>query len=160
MCVGQVDVPLNDLGRQQATEAARSPKLKHASGIACSPLMRARETGEIISRQTGLQISFIDDLQECCLGELEGQIEEDLSMFDPWLLGETPTGAESWAAFSNRVLRGIEAAFQRFERPLIVSHSGVLWAFTTSMDIACEEELPNGEIIQIDFSSSVIAEIR
>ncbi|MEO0697955.1 MAG: histidine phosphatase family protein [Pseudomonadota bacterium] len=160
LCVGQVNVPLNDLGRQQATAAARSPMLKHASGIACSPLMRARETGEIISRQTGLQIIFIDDLQECCLGELEGQVEEDLSMFDPWLSGETPTGAESWAAFSNRVLSGIYAAFQRFEQPLIVSHSGVLWAFTTSIGKTCEEEQPNGEIIQIEFSSNVIADVR
>lgn len=158
LCVGQVDVPLNDLGRQQATQAARSPMLKHASGIACSPLMRARETGEMISRETGLTISFIDDLQECCLGELEGQVEEDLTMFDPWLSGDTPIGAESWAAFSNRVLRGIDAAFQRFERPVIVSHSGVLWAFTSSIGHDCEEELPNGEIIQIEFSSSVIAD--
>lgn len=160
LCVGQVDVLLNDLGRQQATEAARSPMLKHASGIACSPLMRARETGEIISRETGLAISFFDDLQECCLGELEGRVEEDLSMFDPWLAGETPIGAESWIAFSNRVLRGINAAFKCFERPLIVSHSGVLWSFTKSIGQGNDEELPNGEIVQIAFSSSVIADIR
>jgi len=153
-------VPLNGFGRQQADATARSPMLKNASGIACSPLVRARETGEIIARQTGPQITFIDDLKECCLDELEGQVEDDLTMFDPWLSDETPTGAGSWAAFSNRVLSGINAAFERFELPLIVSHSGVLWAFTTSVGNTCKEDLPNGEIIHIEFSPRAIADVH
>lgn len=160
LCVGQVDVPLNEVGRQQADAAARSAKLQQVSGIACSPLLRAKETGEAIARNTGLAISFVDDLKECCLGELEGQVENDLSIFDPWLSGQTPKGAESWAAFCKRVERGIAAAFQRFERPLIVSHSGVLWAFTTSLGKALPEELPNGEFIKIDFSSSIFADLH
>lgn len=160
LCVGRVDIPLNEVGRQQASAAAGSAMLEQVSGIACSPLSRARETGETISRQTGLPISFVDDLQECCLGELEGQVEDDLSMFDPWRSGQTPSGAESWAAFSNRVLHGIDAAFRRFERPLVVSHSGVLWAFTTLIGQEFENELPSGEMIQIEFSSRVITDIR
>jgi 2,3-bisphosphoglycerate-dependent phosphoglycerate mutase len=159
LCVGQVDIPLNDLGRQQASVAARSPNLKCVSGIACSPLLRAKETGTTISRLTGLPISFIDDLQECSLGELEGQ-EEHLSILNSWISGQTPIGAETWAAFSNRVLRGIASAFRCFERPLVVSHSGVMWSFSVSIGKEFEDELPHGEVSQIEFSSRVIADIR
>lgn len=160
LCVGQVDIPLNEVGRQQANAAARSAKLKHVSGIVCSPLLRAKETGETIARQTGLAIAFVDDLKECCLGELEGQVEEDLSMFDPWLSGQTPNGAESWTAFSKRVLKGIDTAFRHFERPLVVSHSGVLWAFTTSIGQVFTEELPTGEILESEVSSNVFFDVQ
>jgi probable phosphoglycerate mutase len=154
LCIGQVDVPLNETGRHQATAAAKSAMLECVSGIVCSPLARAKETGKIVSNLTGLPLTLVDELKECRLGVWEGQVEESLSMFDPWLAGETPDGAESWSAFCDRVVYGIELAFRSFERPLVVSHSGVLWALKTVAGRSLANEPPNGGLVEIELFHS------
>lgn len=149
LCVGQVDVPLNDQGRAQAMVAARSHLLTDVTGIAYSPLVRAVETAEIVARHTGLPVVLIDNLKECHLGRLEGQIEDDPSIFDPWLAGETLNGEEPIEDFRARVWHGLDAALSAFERPLVVSHSGVFWAICSRLGLPKGPEPQNGELVEI-----------
>lgn len=155
LCVGQVDIPLNDLGWKQASEAARSPLLTKVTGIVSSPLLRARQTAEIVGHVVGMEITFLDDLKECALGELEGLPEHDEAMLAPWLAGATPVGAESWVDFSERVQRAFRHCVEICDRPLIVAHSGVLWAALNNLGLERGEEIANGTITRLpsDFKS-------
>jgi broad specificity phosphatase PhoE len=150
LCVGQIDVPLNETGRLQADASTKSKLLDGVTGIMCSPLLRARETAEIVVEKIGLPVTFNDDLKECNLGVLEGQVETGLSMFDQWVAGDTPSGAEPWVEFCDRVDRGIDVALATYQRPLIISHAGVLWALSVARGLSFTDEPPNGVMIQIE----------
>lgn len=69
---GRTDVPLNGEGRKMA-EAARE-EYKQVSIDLCyaSPLLRARETAEIVLKGRGIPILFDDRLKEMAFGMYEG----------------------------------------------------------------------------------------
>lgn len=48
---GQTNIPLNDKGRKQAQQAKEKLQNIPIDLIICSPLMRARETAEIIEKK-------------------------------------------------------------------------------------------------------------
>ena len=53
---GSSDIPLNDVGRQQAHEAAGILRDGGWEAIVSSPLVRARETAEIIAGELGIEL--------------------------------------------------------------------------------------------------------
>ena len=56
--------PLTELGRQQATEAARSFEGRSFAAVLTSPARRAVETAEIVSRDLGVGFGVDDRLAE------------------------------------------------------------------------------------------------
>ncbi|HMD57374.1 MAG TPA: histidine phosphatase family protein [Solirubrobacteraceae bacterium] len=52
---GQQAIPLDDTGREQAAELAQRAKPYGFSALWCSPLLRARETADIVAAAIGLQ---------------------------------------------------------------------------------------------------------
>jgi len=87
---GQRDIPLNDVGRDQARENGR--KLAALIGDSAddfvyisSPLARTRETMELVREQLGLSVeNFKTDprLKEINYGELEGTTQPELKVKD------------------------------------------------------------------------------
>ena len=69
---GHTDVPLNEEGRQMAEEAAVRYKEVSIDTCYCSPLIRAKETAEIVLRDRNIPIWFDDRLVEMGFGESEG----------------------------------------------------------------------------------------
>lgn len=71
---GRTDIPLNDFGRDQAKEAAQQLADGPAfDAIVTSPLLRARETAEIIADRLGIDtVSEAPGLIERSFGEAEG----------------------------------------------------------------------------------------
>ncbi|WP_308291533.1 histidine phosphatase family protein [Microbacterium sp. G2-8] len=70
---GHSDIPLNDTGRAQAQGAAEALRGGDYARIVASPLLRARETAEIIGRAIGLTApALYDGLKERGYGEAEG----------------------------------------------------------------------------------------
>src|ERR1700747_2916865 len=68
------DVPLTDLGREQARAvAARIARRFAPSCVISSPFRRARQTSEIIAGELGLPIEVVHDLHERNLGVLKGE---------------------------------------------------------------------------------------
>lgn len=67
---GRTDSPLTDKGRAQA--AALAPKIPKVDRVLCSPLSRARETAEILTKGTGLEIQIEPRLIEQNFGSFEG----------------------------------------------------------------------------------------
>src|SRR5262245_43535713 len=136
---GQRDIPLNATGRVQAARNGRALALALGSSAGAldyvaSPLVRARETMEIMRREIGLPArSYRTDhrLREIAYGDWEGELWGELPFKDPqgfaareadkW--GWQPRGGESYAALSARVAAWLGEA----DRSVVVAaHGGVM----------------------------------
>ena len=69
---GRTDIPLNDEGRRMAQDAAKEYADVHFDICYCSPLIRAKETAEILLKDRDVPIVFDDRLKEMCFGIYEG----------------------------------------------------------------------------------------
>ena len=78
---GRTDIPLNDEGRQMAEAARKEYRDVHFDICFCSPLIRARETAEILLRDRTIPILPDDRLMEMSFGCFEG-IENSFSIPD------------------------------------------------------------------------------
>ncbi len=141
------EVPLTELGRQQAREAAQRIAKRFApERIISSPYRRARQTSDIIASELGLPIEVVHDLHERDLGVLKGEsydLLRDLagqdSGYDPkrgWLW--RPEGGESYEDVRRRVSVAIDEIRWRYpdQELVVVSHGGVMlsmWAHLTGV---------------------------
>lgn len=84
---GQIDIPLNDNGRQQATYCADFLKAAQIDRAVSSSMSRPKETAEIILKpHIGVPLSTMDGLREIGHGLWEGQLEPDIDQAYPGLL--------------------------------------------------------------------------
>ena len=68
--------PLTELGRQQAAQLAQSLAAVPIAKIYASPLLRARQTAEIVSAALNLPVEIADALREPDCGMAEGRSDE------------------------------------------------------------------------------------
>jgi broad specificity phosphatase PhoE len=137
---GQTDVPLDEIGRQQAREAAARLASLQPTRIVTSDLSRARETAEELGRLTGLTVEPDVRLRERSFGVREG-----LTMVEAW--EQFPDHMARWAAGDEAGIPGSESsvvAGERFTEALneylqslgpddtlvVVAHGGVTRAGT------------------------------
>ena len=91
---GNVDIPLNDVGRAQARTAAGLLRTRGIRSIVASPLSRAHDTALIAAELIGQPVEVQDDLREVEFGVQEGQPMAD--WFDDWVAGHTtPEGPDA-----------------------------------------------------------------
>ena len=69
---GRTDIPLNEEGRRMAEKAREEYRDVPLDICYSSPLVRARETAEIVLRGRGIPILTDDRLREMSFGEYEG----------------------------------------------------------------------------------------
>jgi len=69
---GSKDIPLNDQGREEARLAGEWLKNETIHAAYCSPLSRARDTGEAIAQHHGLPVVDLPGLTDICYGDWEG----------------------------------------------------------------------------------------
>jgi len=106
---GRTDVPLNQVGLQQAERAAQTLRATPIATIQSSPLIRARHTAEIVAAALRLPVAFDDDLAEVEFGEQEGQPMGE--WYDDWIAGTyAPAGAETFQALLDRTVRAVNRA--------------------------------------------------
>jgi broad specificity phosphatase PhoE len=135
---GQIDIPLNNTGRGQASRNGRvlAEMLGERAALLdylASPLMRARETMEIIRRELGLPPAGYrtdDRLRELHYGYWEGQLWQELPVTDPdgyaarkadpW--NWQPAGGESYRMLSQRIALWLA---ETANDAVVVSHGGV-----------------------------------
>lgn len=122
---GRTDVPLNDVGRDQARATARRLAGDRFDAVVASPLSRAAETAQIIAEGLGLgPVELVDDLVERNYGEAEGMTGEDIDK--RW--GGKLEAQESREEIIARVKPALLALADRHpgQRVLVVSHGGVI----------------------------------
>ncbi|MCA9856305.1 MAG: histidine phosphatase family protein, partial [Dehalococcoidia bacterium] len=69
---GWTDLPLTDIGEQQAQMVARRFKGASIAAVYSSPLYRARETARPIADVLALPLVEVDDLRERYYGQAQG----------------------------------------------------------------------------------------
>lgn len=134
---GRSDIPLAPESVEATRVAARS--IKHIDAAYCSPLMRARETAEILTEGTGVKPVPDERLTERDFGEYEGRTYDELGLPDHTKLFyalSCAKGAESSESVFGRVRSFLEFLAKEHdgETVLVVSHgvciSYLLYAIT------------------------------
>ncbi len=104
---GSTDIPLNDVGREQAAVSAARFDREHWDSVVTSPLSRASETGAIIAAGLGIRVAGVyADLAERDYGQAEGLTDDDASA--RWADGAYP-GLEDRELVADRGLRAIDS---------------------------------------------------
>jgi len=130
---GQSDYVLTEKGRTQAQALAKRWKSESVKFdlIISSPLLRAKETAEIIASALDAKVELDTALMERNIGEMEGLTMEEVRKIPqpPYVTPYDPIGGAGegdWALF----LRAGQALHDLLRRPpgsyLIVSHGGLL----------------------------------
>jgi len=149
---GSQDIPLNDLGREQAAHAgeilvdlfARDERRASSLAFVASPLERARHTMELVHGELQLPpdgFALDDRLREIGYGHWEGstlqqQQESHPEIFatrqiDKW--GVPPPGGESYASVTLRMRDWCESLKTD---TVAVAHGGTARALMVALDVA------------------------
>ncbi|HTP72719.1 MAG TPA: histidine phosphatase family protein [Burkholderiaceae bacterium] len=132
---GQIDVPLNAVGRSQAARLAQRLAEESFDAVVASDLQRARTTADLAA--AGHAITSEPLWREQAFGVLEGLdaptiIERHPQLWAHWLRHDAdyalPGGGESVRAFHQRVLHAVrQLALQyRGARVVVFTHGGAL----------------------------------
>ena len=134
---GQTDIPLNEEGRKMAEAAAVEYKDVHFDVAFCSPLIRAKETAEILLKGRDIPIVFDERLKEMAFGEYEGlensfQIPDcpvNKFFFEPENYTLKPEGGESLDELFERtgafIEECVEPELAKGRDVLIVGHGAM-----------------------------------
>jgi alpha-ribazole phosphatase len=139
-CIGQTDVPLSAIGREQCARLSHAWRPPEQSTIWCSDLTRAHDTALLLAAHWSLpsQTFRVDArLRECSFGAWDGRTWDEIQATDPHRLDAwmqewgtaLPPGGESLPLFSARVLVALEdVAASEGSNHVIVAHAGVIRA--------------------------------
>ncbi|MGF7119941.1 MULTISPECIES: histidine phosphatase family protein [unclassified Rhodococcus (in: high G+C Gram-positive bacteria)] len=143
---GSSNVPLDDVGRQQARSAARVLGADGWGAILASPLRRAAETAAIIGLELGLGRAETSELLvERTYGLAEGLTREQA--LRAWPDGVFP-GQESTESLTARGLSALDAIArtQRGEPVIVVAHGALIRATLTALMPAPAPRILNGSV--------------
>jgi probable phosphoglycerate mutase len=164
---GHTDIPLNDVGRAQATLLAARLQGAGIRAVGSSDLSRARQTAEIAARALGLEPTHIDHaFRERAYGIFEGLTREqcierypsEWGRFEDDPLGPPP-GVEPLAHVGVRMLAGLKRAAETMALPaLVVSHGRAIRSLVTAATGAETDPLPNGAIYRFVLENGVPVE--
>jgi broad specificity phosphatase PhoE len=158
---GQGAVPLDATGRAQAAELAERAAPYEFAALWCSPLLRARETADVVARRVGLSPREDARLMETDSGDWTDRSFAEVQAEAPAEFERFRTGDPTFAfpggeSFAQQGVR-VAAAFydiKRAEAPaLIVCHGGViriaLFQRTKDRELL-GESVPNATIVPLD----------
>lgn len=158
---GQQNIPLNATGRFQAERAGRVltrlvPQPETLDYLV-SPMLRTRETAEIMLRSIGIDPDICREeprLKELTFGRWEGMTWKEVRAVDPGLAAQRetdkwglvpPGGGESYAMLAERV----GPIFRALERDTVmISHGGVARAVLAVMGCVSKNDAPGMDIWQ------------
>jgi len=163
---GHTDIPLNDIGIEQAKVIAGRLKNEKIDLILTSDLIRARKTAEIIGEAIGAEIVVDKDLRERFQGDLEGKTDEEIAKYhfeNPLALyDKSVAGGESYKDLEERVW----GAFSRHGKEhghkniLLISHGGALRTLIRRIrnlsveEVIARDSVKNTEVVSIDLGKN------
>ena len=162
---GQIDIALNQKGREQADQTAKQLKERPIEAIYSSDLQRASQTANILAKAKGLNVQMDARLREIHQGEWQGLLVSEIEARhaalyeqrskDPYAFA--PPGGESTSQVRERVIDFLREIKDRHmgETVAIVSHGFVLAVMQAIYQTEPTTNLfslvpQNGEIITLD----------
>ncbi|MCA0989312.1 histidine phosphatase family protein [Guptibacillus algicola] len=108
---GRTDIGLSNLGRKQATDAGNFLRNVRFDAAYASPLIRARDTAELMLGDQDLPVQCDERIFEGDFGEWEGRAKKDF-------IAEDPDSWHSWMAnpWETRAGKTGETAKEMYER--------------------------------------------
>ncbi len=165
---GQLDVPLNAMGLEQARRVGAHLAQEPAHHLVSSDLLRTRQTAAPISELRGepgsLEAVLNAGLREQSFGKLEGMSVPEIqaNLPDVWTrwtefdADYTVDGGETARQFHARVMQAMAALAQQYREKtlVVVTHGGVLdmiyrSAQGQSLDGPRVADIPNGGINRV-----------
>jgi len=136
----KLDLPLTEFGRKQVIEIAEPLKKIGFTRLYSSPLLRARQTAEIIGKKCGLKPFVIESLREIDVGILDGKCIEELNrrkVYDKviakWDKGQNDAGfqdGETLDVVKDRIKDFLKSLDDKNnKRILVVGHGLLFMAF-------------------------------
>lgn len=126
---GIADIELNNEGKEQAKKTAELLKDKNIDLIISSPLIRTRQTAEIINEERNIEILFDDRIKERDYGEFEGLTKDIFGFHDFWIYSKNLRyeKAENIQDFFKRIYGFLDEIKEKYKDKtvLIVIHGGV-----------------------------------
>ncbi len=164
---GRSDIPLNEEGRKMAAEAAELYKEIPFDICYVSPLLRARQTAELVLEGRSVPVRTDDRLMEMCFGICEGTEKvlehPDCPVYpfftDPANYTEPPEGAESFAQLFARtgsfLKEQVYPRLEKGENVLIIGHGAMNCSIVCQyLDLSIEHfwdiGIPNCKLINLD----------
>jgi broad specificity phosphatase PhoE len=145
---GRLDMPLNATGVAQAEQLVLSLP-GGINALVVSPMLRARQTAEPVTRALGLVPRLDADFRERDFGIFEGLTDDDAVRQYPELAArnvayrwdEAPPGAEPTRAVVERVARGLQRLREAHDGQtvLLVSHGFVVRCLRHLIDGVSDE---------------------
>jgi len=138
--------PLTPLGRKQAQRAAEGLKERDVDMITASPILRARQTAEIVADALDIKkIHFDRRLREIEVGILEGKTVEEYNRYFSSArerLTRKPPQGESLSDVRRRSLALLEELEKKYRGKtiLFISHSDPLWMVSAAAAGLSNEE--------------------
>ena len=133
---GQLDIPLNTVGRWQASRVAQALAQESIQAIYASDLLRAWETAGAIAEATGLPLQAHEGLRERGFGDFQGKTFAEIEALWPeqsrqWRARHpewAPPGGESLTALRARIVETASelAARHLGQQIVLVAHGGVM----------------------------------
>jgi probable phosphoglycerate mutase len=158
---GQLPVPLDDTGRAQAADLAERAAAHGFAALWTSPLLRARETADVVARLLGLQPredprlmgTDAGDWTNRSFAEIQAEAPEQFAAFVAGDPSFAFPGGESFAEQEERVSAAL-ADIELGELPaLVVCHGMVIraaFAVRTGRPISRTERVPNAGLVPLD----------
>lgn len=149
---GRCDKLLNDTGISQAYETKDNLANTDIDLIICSPLLRAKQTAEIINKDRNLPIIYDNRIIERDFGEFEGMSTNDFDFHSYWnyYKNEKYQQAENIQEFFERIYEFLKDIIEKYrdKNVLLVTHGGV------SIPVACffNGSIPKGSLIEAGLS--------
>jgi broad specificity phosphatase PhoE len=167
---GQLPVPLDAIGRVQAAELAELAATHELATLWCSPLLRARETADIVAGRIGLEPREDPRLMETDAGDWTDRSFADVQAETPdafaAFVGGKPDfafpGGESFAQQGVRVAAALADIEQGTLPALVVCHGGVIRIALfqrAGRDVAMDQRVPNGALVPLDQAATGHADL-
>ena len=129
--MGRCDEPLNDNGKSQALETKNKLLDVGIDLIICSPLLRTKQTAEIINGNRNIPVIYDDRIIERDFGEFEGMQVDNFDFHGYWnyYKNEQYQKAENIQVFFKRVYCFLENIVINYsdKNIFIVAHVGVIF---------------------------------
>lgn len=126
--MGRKDIELNELGIKEAYTTSNLLKEYPFDFIICSPLIRAKQTADIINQNRNNQIIYDVRIIERNLGDLEGKTyTSDNNQIWDINVNVDRDGIETMEEFKNRVYNFLQEILKKYsdKNVLLVTHGGV-----------------------------------
>ena len=158
---GQMPVGLDDTGRAQAVDLAERASAHDFAALWCSPLLRARETADIVAERIGLEPREDPRLMETDAGDWTDRLFTDVVAEDPdgfaGFINGDPSfafpGGESFAQQGVRIAAAL-ADVEQGELPALVVCHGVVIRIAlfqrAGHKVALAERVPNAALVPLD----------